>query len=61
MKYSELEKKLRKIGCYYTGKTVNGHPEWFSPKTGNRFQLGHHKSQEVAIKTLLKIIKASGL
>ena len=24
MKYNELERLLKKIGCYYTGKTRNG-------------------------------------
>ena len=33
MKYSELEKRLRKIGCYETGSAMNGHPEWYSPVT----------------------------
>lgn len=61
MKYSELESKLKKIGCYFTGLYQRGHPLWYSPKTGMDFQMSHHKSHEVATKTLNKIIKASGL
>jgi predicted RNA binding protein YcfA (HicA-like mRNA interferase family) len=59
MKYSELEKKLRKAGCYEIGN--KDHPIWYSPITGKRFKTGHHKSEEVKIKTLNKIRKASGV
>ena len=33
MKYNELHKRLRKTGCYPTGKSIAGHPEWYSPLT----------------------------
>ncbi len=55
MKYSELEKKLKKIGCYDTGDQMNGHPVWYSPKTKNKFKMSNHKSQEVKKGTLKSI------
>ncbi len=55
MKYSELEKKLKKIGCYPDGK-MGGHPLWYSPKTDRYFKMSHHKSQEVKTGTLNKIL-----
>ncbi|MBO7651883.1 MAG: type II toxin-antitoxin system HicA family toxin [Bacteroidales bacterium] len=59
MKYSELEKKLRKAGCYPIG---NGdHPIWFSPITGKTFKTGHHKSEDVKTGTLNKILKTAGV
>jgi mRNA interferase HicA len=59
MKYSELEKKLSKAGCY---KIVNGsHPWWFSPLTGQRFKTSNHGSEEVKIGTLKSISKMSGV
>ncbi|MBO7584082.1 MAG: type II toxin-antitoxin system HicA family toxin [Bacteroidales bacterium] len=61
MKYSELEKKLRKIGCYPVGGNQGGHPLWYSPLTNKMFQMSHHQSHEVATKTLIKIKKVSGL
>lgn len=61
MKYSELHKKLRKFGCYPTGAEICGHPEWYSPITGQYFPTGHHQSKEVAIGTLKNIRKASGV
>ena len=61
MKYNELERKLKKIGCYDLRVEQNGHPLWKSPKTGKVFQMSHHGSQEVAPGTLKKIKEAAGL
>ena len=59
VKYTEIEKKLRKAGCYQIG---NGdHPIWYSPITKQRFATGHHDTHEVNPKTLNKILKAAGL
>jgi len=60
MKYSELERKLKKDGCYQDGE-MSGHPVWYSPKTGKYFRTSHHKSQEVAKGTLNSIKKDSGV
>jgi len=59
MKYSELERKLRKAGCYQIGS--NRHPFWYSPITGVRFTTGHHKTEEVRPGTLKSIIEQSGV
>lgn len=61
MKYTELEKKLRKAGCFDTGAQANGHPIWHSPITGDYFRMSNHKSEEVASGTLSKILKTAGL
>ena len=48
MKYSELEKKAKKNGCYDTGEqSSDGHPIWRNPKTGEKFKMSNHRSQEV--------------
>jgi predicted RNA binding protein YcfA (HicA-like mRNA interferase family) len=60
MKYSELERKLSKAGCYELRNGGN-HPIWFSPLTGKTFPTGHHKSEEVKSKTLKNIIELSGV
>ena len=61
MKYTELERKLKKIGCYETGELICGHPEWYSPKTGKYFAMSHHHSEEVATGTLKSIKRTAGL
>ncbi len=48
MKYNELHKLLKKVGCYQTGKQRAGHPEWYSPKTKRKFTTSNHGKQEVA-------------
>ena len=60
MRYSELEKKLRKAGCYLID--ANGrHPTWYSPITNREFQTSHHKSDEVKRKTMFNILKDAGI
>lgn len=61
MKYNELHRQLRKIGCYPLGYDIAGHPAWFSPITGNIFPTSHHGAQEVRRGTLRGIKNASGL
>lgn len=61
VKYSELEKKIKKAGCYDTGEQQAGHPLWYSPKTGKTFQMSNHRSEEVATGTLNQILKKAGL
>ncbi|WP_059370778.1 type II toxin-antitoxin system HicA family toxin [Treponema endosymbiont of Eucomonympha sp.] len=59
MKYSELERKLQREGCYFKSGGRR-HAVWFSPITGKRFLMSNHKSEEVAAGTLGEIIKYSG-
>lgn len=61
MKYNELERLIKKAGCFDTGEQQNGHPVWESPKTGKRFRMSNHGKQEVATGTLKAIMKAAGL
>ena len=61
MKYKELERLVKKAGCYYIGRQQAGHPLWYSPKTGKMFQMSNHGSEEVATGTLNKIKKAAGI
>ena len=60
MKYSEVERKLKKVECYEEGE-MNGHPLWYSPITKKYFKMSHHKSQEVAKGTLKSISNDSGV
>ena len=59
MKYTELEKKLRKAGCYQIGNKA--HPVWYSPITKKEFNTGHHDTHDVNPNTLHKILKEAGL
>ena len=59
MKYSEIERKLKKAGCYFVYD--GDHPYWYSPLTGNIFPLSHYKSQEAKWGTMKAISKVSGV
>jgi predicted RNA binding protein YcfA (HicA-like mRNA interferase family) len=59
MKYSEVERKLKKHGCCYV--RGGAHPVWFSPITQTEFKLSNHQSQEVKPGTLKQISDASGI
>ncbi len=61
MKYNELERILRRNGCFDTGRQVGGHPLWHSRNTDRDFQMSNHGGEEVAKGTLNKILKAAGL
>lgn len=45
MKYKELERLVKKAGCYDTGRQQAGHPLWYSPATGKLFQMSNHPSK----------------
>ena len=61
MKYNELHKLLKRAGCYDTGKTMGGHPLWYSPKTEKYFKTSHHGSEEVPRGTLKSIKRDAGV
>lgn len=60
MKYSELEKQLKAIGCFIQ-REGSEHSIWYSPVTGKTFPVGRHKSQDVKKGTLERIKRDSGL
>ncbi len=43
------------------GKSIAGHPEWYSPITGKYFPTSNHGSKEVAPGTLRNIIRDAGI
>lgn len=61
MKYSEIHRKLRKAGCYPTGHSIAGHPEWYSPITDTYFPTSHHESEEAKRGTQRNIERQSGV
>ncbi len=60
MKVSEMKKLLKAIGCFKV-KEGGNHEIWFSPKTGKKFPIGRHDSQELKNGTQESIMKAAGL
>lgn len=61
MKYNELHRALRKIGCRELDRQIAGHPAWYSPVTGKTFTTSNHLNEEVKAGTLKAIKKQAGL
>ena len=60
MRYSELEKELRKIKCTVVREDRN-HAIWYSPLTGKTFPVSRHKTEEIPNGTLRSIQRDAGL
>ena len=60
MKVSEVVRLLIKAGCYIYRNGAN-HDIWFSPKTGKKFPVSRHQTEELKPKTLESIKKGSGI
>ena len=60
MKFSELEKILRKGGCKIH-RQGSSHCIWYSEITKRKFSVSRHKTEEVPIGTLKSIMRDAGL
>ena len=60
MKYSELEKLLRKAKCTVF-REGSRHRIWYSPITGKTFPVSRHAQQDVPTGTLTSIKRDAGL
>jgi predicted RNA binding protein YcfA (HicA-like mRNA interferase family) len=60
MKRGELEKILKKNGCYPL-KAGNRHDRWFSVKTESIIVIPRHYSKEIPSGTLNNILKQAGI
>lgn len=60
MRYSELERMLKKAGCRidHEGKR---HTMWYSPITGELFPVPRHQGQEAKLGTVNNILKVAEL
>ena len=61
MKYSELEKLIKKATNSRFHHEGRRHPIWQNPDTGAFFEMSRHKSEEVAKGTLNDILEKSGV
>ena len=60
MRYSELEKELRKLRCSIVRQGAN-HTIWYSPVTGRNFPVSRHKTEAIPAGTLKAIKQDAGL
>lgn len=60
MKGSELERLLKKKGCYFLEEGTR-HEVWYSTINSSEFMVPRHEGKEVAIGTVHKILKDAGI
>jgi len=60
MKYSELERLIKKTTNCRFFRNGSRHPLWINPDTGEIFAMSHHDNEEVKPGTLKSILKSSG-
>ncbi len=56
MKYNELQRELRKAGCYLLHHGGD-HDMWFSPITGQKIAVPRHGSKEIPKGTLKSLYR----
>ncbi len=49
MKYAELTKKLRKLGCYRTRYGAGSHEIWRNPATQKQTPIPYHHTKDMAL------------
>jgi predicted RNA binding protein YcfA (HicA-like mRNA interferase family) len=61
MKYSELERQIKKTTNCRFYRNGSQHPIWRNPDTGEFFEMSFHGGKEVKPGTLKSIVKSSGV
>lgn len=56
MKYAELTRKLRRLGCYFTRYGAGGHEIWRNPATGKQAPIPYHRTKEIGPNLLSRIL-----
>lgn len=52
MKYVELTRKLRRLGCYFTRYGAGSHEIWRNSATGKQVPIPYHRTKEIGPKLL---------
>jgi len=55
MKYGELARKLRRLGCYFTRYGAGSHEIWRNPVTGKQTPIPYHGTKDIGPKLLARI------
>ena len=57
MKYSELARKLRRLGCYPTRFGAGSHELWRNPATHSQTPIPYHRSKDIGPELLARILR----
>ena len=57
MKYAELTRKLRRLGCEFTRYGAGSHEKWRNPTTGTQSPVPYHRSKDIGPQLLSRILR----
>ena len=61
MRYSELTRKLRRLGIEFRRQARGSHEVWWDPRRKLYTLIPYHRSREIKKKTLATILRDLGL
>lgn len=57
MKYAELARKLRRLGCQFTRYGAGSHEIWRNPNTGKQVPIPYHRTKDIGPNLLSRILR----
>jgi predicted RNA binding protein YcfA (HicA-like mRNA interferase family) len=61
MKYAELTRRLRRLGCHFTRYGAGSHEIWRNPATGKQASIPYHASKDIGPTLLSRILRQLGI
>jgi predicted RNA binding protein YcfA (HicA-like mRNA interferase family) len=61
MKYSELTRKLMRLGCKFTRYGAGSHEIWRNPAAGHQVPIPYHRNKDIGPKLLARILRQLGI
>ncbi len=61
MKYAELVKKLRRLGCHRTRYGSGSHEIWRNPATRKQAPIPYHRTKDIGPGLLSRILRQLGI
>lgn len=61
MKYAELARRPRRLGCHFTRYGAGSHEIWRNPATGKQASIPYHVSKDIGPTLLSRILRQLGV
>jgi predicted RNA binding protein YcfA (HicA-like mRNA interferase family) len=57
MKYPELARRLRRLGCEFTRYGAGSHEIWRNPAKGTQVPIPYHRTKDIGPQLLARILR----
>jgi predicted RNA binding protein YcfA (HicA-like mRNA interferase family) len=61
MRYAELARKLRRLGCYPTRFGAGSHEIWRNPATQTQVPIPYHRTKDIGSGLIARIVLELGV